>query len=83
MHETVAEPDAPGQGDRGRAAMLDWPGFRASLQCALVCKFYGFVKRSRALFMMMERCEGSLAERLRGLGGKGLPEGELACASLL
>ena len=54
---------------------------RASLQCALVPKFYGCVKRSRALFMVMERCGGSLADRLRGLGGKGLPLGELACSS--
>ena len=61
---------------------------RASLQCPRVCKVYGCVRRGVDVWLVMERCAGSLEGRLRELGGAGLPTAELArvardvCASL-
>ena len=61
---------------------------RASLQCPRVCKVYGCVRRGVDVWLVMERCAGSLEGRLRELEGAGLPTAELArvardvCASL-
>ena len=49
-----------------------------SQRCSRVCRVYGYTQQNDALLMVMERCQRSLADRLAELGGRGLPQGELA-----
>ena len=49
-----------------------------SQACPLTCRVYGYVEQGDQLLMVMERCQRSLAGRLAELGGRGLPQGELA-----